>query len=610
MPGSPAIVGRVLPVRRCAVIAALLACCVAGAARAEDASLTALRDMARAGAPGLALSFMDESQPAAAEAPERWSEWERARIDLLAEAAAWQRAIDRLADLPPAAPEPFRRWAIARRADLHLELSEAARARGLLRELLWNAGPGAAPRELREWRRLVVRSYLVDDRIDDAVTALRRFDQDFEDPEVEWAVLRTRVLLRAGRPAEAAGRLPETRTPELNALAMLARLRAGTLAAPDAFETARARAEADATGPVERARFWFVAAEAAAETSPARRALATERGVALAGVLPESDTVFALDGDALWSAWLGYGRWYANNEQLLIGDDEAWFRAAQAAMPKFPVRSRALLAVVARQGGPAARRRAHDGLLARLAEGEPGMEAVRQAYLHSSRYPAVADVPEQVRYRLVDAALARNDMDLATRLLADLHSPPPGVGEFGWRLLRARVLVLGGRTQDGVAELAGLLGDHPDLAGAGLDRFLQVVFDLQGANEHEAALRLLQRLSLRDLPGKRHRELLYWQAESHEALEAYRRAAQLYPRSATLVDGEGGDPWGQTARYQAARMLAEAGLVSDARRIYEQLLAVTDEASRRATLRHRLQQLGLQQAAEGNLPGPDAGSAR
>src|SRR5699024_10103843 len=103
-------------------------------------------------------------------------------------------------------------------------------------------------------------------------------------------------------------------------------------------------------------------------------------------------------------------------------------------------------------------------------------------------------------------------------------------------------------------------------------------------------------------PLQRRRELLYWRAESREGLEQYGAAAALYLRSALLADGRGADAWGQTARYQAAGMLAQAGLVGDARRIYRALLRVTQNENRRSTLRHRLRQLPSAGAAATDLP--------
>ena len=605
---DPAVDGAGGPRRLIGVaLAGLLACIpiVVGAQNGSGYSLGALREMAAAGAPGLALQRMDRVQPAVSEAPAVWVRWERARLQILIDAGARRRAIARIRALPDAAPESFRRQAQVQRAGLHLDLGDARPARELVRTLLWQTGQDAEPAKRRQWRRLVIRSYLVGGRIEDAVTAVQRFEQDFGAGATEWAILRARVYLRAGSP----GRIDtatEAGPDELRALHLLAALRSERRGAAEVQKQALQRARAEAVSGADAARYWFVAAEAAALAGePARRAEAIEQAVAGSGALPATDALFALDGDAIWSAWLGLGTAYGNRQQLLIGDDSAWFEAAQAAAESQPVRARALLAVVAVRGARAGRERAHRRLLDRIEAG-PGLLLARRAYLDSGRFATLADVPEIVRYRLVDRALARDDLALATRLMQGLPGAPEGVSAFDWGLLRARVFILGGRQDEGVQALEERLRAHPGLAGDDLDRFLQVVFDLQGAQAHKAALQILRRLGERELAGQRRRELLYWQAESHQALDRPERAALLYMRSATLLDGTGGDPWGQTARYQAARMLAEAGFVGDARRIYQRLLRVTESEDRRATLRQRLRKLGPREAASGDLPSTES----
>jgi tetratricopeptide (TPR) repeat protein len=82
-------------------------------------------------------------------------------------------------------------------------------------------------------------------------------------------------------------------------------------------------------------------------------------------------------------------------------------------------------------------------------------------------------------------------------------------------------------------------------------------------------------------------------ADSLQALEKYDEAAYLYLKSATLQDPMAMDPWAQTGRYHAAKALAEAGLVEDARQIYSSLLRATRDASRRAVLENEIQRLHL-----------------
>lgn len=570
-----------------------------------------IRAIVRADAPALALSLLDEAQPEVSDDPAAWARWERERIAILSRTRAWRRALERLAQTPPEAPAEFRLWARERRAEFHLELGQARPAGELLRGLLWRKGRDAAETQRQRWRRLVIRAHLVADRVDDAVLALRRFDQDYGDPDPAWTALRTRVLLRADRAEEAASGLSAERPGELAVLGVLARSRAGQLDSEEAYQRAVEAATEKGIEPAAAARWWFVAADISVrEDTPGRLALATERAAAVASSLPPGDELFALDGDDLWSAWLAFGRYVGNNEQLLIGDDDAWISAAERAMPQSPVRARSLLAVVAREG-QGQRARAHRLLLDHLDNHGPGLAVARHAYLHSEeRYAQLSDIPAGVRYRLVNDALARDDLALASRLLTELAQAPSDVGPFSWNLMRSRVMIRGERYTEGTATLAQMIQDHPGMNGKRLDRLLQVIFDLQGAGEHERALALLQRLDHTQLPVQRRRELLYWRAESHQGLEQYREAAALYMRSALLMPPgkleagavPGGDPWGQTARYQAAGMLAKAGLVGDARRIYQDLLRVTDSADRKSTLRHRLRKLPSTEAAPDDLP--------
>ena len=81
-------------------------------------------------------------------------------------------------------------------------------------------------------------------------------------------------------------------------------------------------------------------------------------------------------------------------------------------------------------------------------------------------------------------------------------------------------------------------------------------------------------------------------ADSRKAQEDYAAAAQLYLRSA-MFENDGLDPWGQTARYQAADMLTRADMFEDAHALFEALLKVTKDPARRAVLKHELQKLWL-----------------
>lgn len=158
-----------------------------------------------------------------------------------------------------------------------------------------------------------------------------------------------------------------------------------------------------------------------------------------------------------------------------------------------------------------------------------------------------------------------------------------------WWLRRARILVLGNQIKLGTQALNTLLDIHPKLQQLQLDRFMQVVFDLQTAGENDAAYDLFAKLLSHTDDQKTQREIYYWMADSRKAQEHYAEAAQLYLKSAMYPDPTSMDPWAQTAHYQAAVVLAKAGLYQDAQSLLERLLKVTQDPQRRETLQRELQ---------------------
>ncbi len=122
------------------------------------------------------------------------------------------------------------------------------------------------------------------------------------------------------------------------------------------------------------------------------------------------------------------------------------------------------------------------------------------------------------------------------------------------------------------------------------DRFLQVVFDLQEAERHELALRILEKTFRIVKADSARRELLFWMAESREGLGEYRAAATLYLRSAGHPPGQMTDPWARTARFRAAGALEETEFTSDARRLYRDLLG-QGSSEQELAVRRRLRRL-------------------
>jgi len=340
---------------------------------------------------------------------------------------------------------------------------------------------------------------------------------------------------------------------------------------------------------------WGIAAEANEKLGDqAARAIAleqyfsdTERSAIPAGL-------FKFTPDSLWDAYLRYGLQVGNREQMLLGDDAAWIKAAEAAGKRYPIRSRSLYVVVAERAMSEENRLvAHRALLAQVSGDEGELELVKALYLESSQYKDDSQLPEPVRYFLYDAALGQGDLALASRMLKVLNHAPADVSPFDWQLRGAKVFVLAGDYQSAANSLLELAKNTRSMTGEQFDRLMQVAFDLQTVGEHEKAVAIFQQLAQRSLEPQTRRELLYWIGDSRFAQKRYEEAARFYLYSAILPGLDTMDPWAQTARYQAAKALAQAGLASDAAAIYRQLLDVTTDPSRQAVLRHELEQLHL-----------------
>ncbi len=367
---------------------------------------------------------------------------------------------------------------------------------------------------------------------------------------------------------------------------------------------ARTLVERADLSPAQRAKAWWILVQASERLQDYHnRIMALEQllGQGLSDELAQEGLA-----DRLWQAYLDYGQRVGNEAQLLLGEDQAWFDHARGLFDSEPVRARAIYALIALRGKDARLRSLSHMQLGLLLEATSvGAPLLQQLYLHSTRFQTLAAVPESLRYRLSDFALAQADFELAGQLMQDLSDPPPGADVLQWHLTRARVLIFGGRHDAGAAALQGLIDRLPPQQTEPLDRMMQVVFDLQTVKQHTLALPLLKQLLARQQSDQRRRELWYWMAESHEGEGEYAQAAYAYLQSAMLLDPQAMDPWAQTARYHAALALRQAGLLEDARKILRQLLQVTQEPGRRAVLQREIQQLRLHAQVT-----PDAASAQ
>jgi len=571
------------------------------AAALDTARLVELSQLARAGAPQLALRQMTAEQPAPGENLAEWVAWEQERLQILAGQGMHLALVQRVDALPDAVDEHFLRIALSLKADSQLQLGEAEQARATLRSLLWFHAAAAEPGQLEAWRRLVVRSYVLEDRNEDARLALLRYRQDFGEENAEWRWLNAKVMLQSGHSDSAQKLVEKDTSAQGRFLKYLAEL-TSTPAQAAAIEQAVVKQAAEVAQRPQQGAFWALAARAARQQGKRFDEIRyLERALALPIDRELTLGLLEYGADQLWDRYLELGEVIGNEEQRLLGNDDEWYFPATEAMEKDPLRARVLFAVLAEYGSDQQRQwLAHEYLVGLLDDLPDGKALVQNLYLHSSRYADVERLPPVIRYRLIDEALQAGDLKTASRLMQGLAAPPAGRDRFEWDLRRARVTIFTGNVDAGVALLQQLLaGDDPQWDSQRADRVLQVVFDLQTVKRHQQALNLFAALLDKNLEPQQHRELLFWMADSLQELEQYDQAAYLYLKSATLTDPLAMDPWAQTARYRAAKALVDAGLLEDAKQIYSSLLRATHDASRKAVLEAEPQRLHLVTAVEG-----------
>lgn len=566
----------------------------------DEAAFAEVRALANGGAALLAQHTLDTLQPAARKDPQAWMAWERERIQIYQQSRDWPSLVKRLETLPPELPDDFYRWAVTQRADGFIKLGQGKSAQLLLQEQIWTMplSHPEATQWLTRWRGMLMKSYMVDGLVGDAYLAGVRFYQDYGDKDLQARLTRAHILLSANRADEAVDLLAEDiKEPHAAALYLLAQLRSDSRSPRKVLQAALRQMRGDWVDPALRLQLWAVAAEAAMRSGDrASAANALEHVIAANHLLPLADGLFDFNPDTLWNAYIDFATHVGNKAQFLIGQDKQWFDAAAKASSKQPVRARSLYALLMLQGETeASRNRAAKKFVTRLSKRKQGDKLLRALFLDSRQYADHEMIPLAARHMLVDVALADSDIKLASTLMATIQVPPDGTDKFFWELRRARILVMGGNIAAGAESLSTMLASNPNLSQEQLDRFLQVVFDLQTVKAHDAAYDLFVKVMQRTKEPKLQRELYYWMAESRKASEAYAEAARLYLKSAMLLDPKAMDPWAQTARYQAADALAHAGMVRDARILFQYLLKTTKDPGRRAVLNRQLQKLWLQQ---------------
>ena len=559
-----------------------------------DERLDLLKNISSAGAPLLTLKMLDQAQPGIDQALYEWILWEQERLAILAEWKQWDQLLIRIEGLPTDIPDQFSQQVTTYKARAFLELGQTSSARQVLRERLWlSLSQDSANYET--WRRLIIESYIDDGRTEDARVAMLRFDQDFNSTDLSWLLLRARVLIESERYDQAIRLLRGRDEWQARLTSTLATFRQQRIDKAELWRQVKKRSEDVDIGEAEHSSLWALGYFAALKMSPSDRVVALESLFRSEQGSPLK--LFQIPVDQLWEAYVEYAELVGNRSELLLGADEKWLELASAGSNATPVKSRALFAMLMlRSQDHEVSNRAAAGYMQTFEEvDEAERRLLENLFNHSQTFSNARNIPAGIRFQLVDLALKSADIEEATRLMSGLDTVPPGTSRFDWQLRRSRVLILGGRYDEGNLVLQELIAEYIEPQPVATDRILQVLFDIQTVGLHAQAINHFEHLLRLDIELKRRREILYWIGDSYRGLEKYEQSALLYLQSAMMPGPDSMDPWAQTARFNAAESLQLAGLVDDARRIYQALLRVTEDQARRSVLSHKIQQLWLNQ---------------
>ena len=578
------------------------------AARAQR-SIAQLDELIELGLPATALSIINQNQQAARPYSPDWYRFERKRISVLTLLEDWPQIIERTRDLlgdsqrVARLPQPVSDWFLTQQAIALVRSGQAEAALRVLRRLIWSPARYERGALFALWRQLVVRAYLVEGNIRDAETAMLRYDYDYRDTGYaltpDWLQTRAGVLFRAGRYRQVMALLGEHEDSALHALYLLAKLRAEPSSATAIEKELKQAGEGRLIARSEQWANRYLAYEIARIRGKRKNIISALQALLSVGeVRHPLQQIVHIGADDLWELYRQSGIELGNRYRLLNGDDSAWYSKAMTLKSKDTFKSLSLLAALALQSRePHHRQMAHTELLSILARRKDSLNLIMQMYLHSTLIRSLEVIPAPLRLALIDHALSKKNIHDAARLMQSLDEAPAEQDAFIWQLRKARVLIMQGEYAAGRAVLDKLFTRLPELNTEQVDHLLQVLFDLQSVRQHETALRFFSALQSLPLDFQTRRELYYWMAESQDALARHASAAMLYLRSARAEDGGMHDQWALSARLKAAQALVKAGLYDDARTVYQRLLKLTANPSRRAMIEQEMQQIVLLQNA-------------
>jgi hypothetical protein len=542
------------------------------------------------GAYDAALKLLEQAMPSSSDL-EAWTAWERKRVRLLRAQESLDALVQGRRRWPANLPLDFQRWWLGQAAQTALAAGRPEAARAMLRELLWQ-GDEASLDEYSHWRRLVIKSYLLENRVDDAHVALVRYQQDHPLRHEPWQVLLAETLLRLGSPDAAHEALTSTQSPEAKRLKLLSALRAGTQTPASVFSGMAALR----TGTAEYGMDSRALAQATLEATEKLNDVEKET-LAFEWALnfPAAGRPAAPgSAERLWKNYERLAERVASRERLLVGSDPDWLTSAKKLSVSQPVLARALYAHLAAHGTTdGVARQAHENLAATLLK-EGALYTAYALYVEVPVRTLDADAALAVRGALIDRALEQYQTALAISVLdATAVSSLPAA--LPWQLRNARLALLQGNARLAEQRLLTAVENAPTLDDESTMCVLDLLAEFEALGASAPLLALLEVVETKVKNPTYLREIYFREGRELSRVRDHAGAAERYLQSANY-QGIANDAFGINARTQAAESLVAAGRLADARTVYQSLLLETRDPGNRATIEKRLQQLWPVQA--------------
>ncbi len=556
--------------------------------------LSRIRILIKANVLGLARSILETEGPPSLPT-QAWLNWERQLWAVYRTTGRWEQLLERIRQIPPAFPDRIHYLADIQAIRAFIELGQGARARVLLRKHLLS--DNISDRESRKLRKLLIESYLVDDYLNEAHIAMRHYQSDYRSREQDWLLLSAEVYLQLNDPDNAVNILAPLDQPSARLLRIYARLQNNSITPAQAVEKINGlnqdrNSSEDASLPLWQILSVRTYTRLLGE-APQSALVDLEQYLVAAGqTRTRIDRTYPDFGVLdLLNAYRRVAQDETNRLGLLLGESTTLLiHALQLPKEARSVRKAIFGYLLQGKNGPARKRQLNDLFVTEL------MESDRLGvipYLYGDDKPfGKLDLSGNVGMILSNQALENGNFELSAQINYGISGIPQGMDRLPWLLHVARISIIAGHYDKGSQELKKWIHAHDILTAEQADQVLQPVFDLQTINQHSTALELLHEINNRVVSRRHIREIVFWMAESFQAMRQFVSAADHYLFSAMLKD-DGWDQWGVAARYRAAESLQSANLVTDARVLFEDLLARATNDKRRIQIKQKLQKLWL-----------------